>query len=201
MNIKNRVIYTLKKENSIKSLLLLLKAKKNSRKIYDKTSWSKKKNNETSLAKRLSFLTALYVDLVKRKGEKKAFQIIHNIIIPIGIDEMKKLLEDEPDPMERLFAFYTSIRRNGVGKFVNREIVKADNSCLEYRVRNCLFVRFFAETGTPELARLFCKVDEEFFPKAFTEFIFTRGKSFQNSQAYGKDFCEFKFKLRETIHS
>ncbi len=48
----------------------------------------------------------------------------------------------------------------------------------------------------PELTRLFCEVDTEFFAEAFPEFRFHRGDSLENTVAYGKDHCVFIFERR-----
>jgi len=59
------------------------------------------------------------------------------------------------------------------------------------------FQRFFTEVGTPELTKLFCDVDREFFPKAFPDFKFHRGSSWENTIAYGMDHCEFIFEKKK----
>jgi hypothetical protein len=56
---------------------------------------------------------------------------------------------------------------------------------------------FFTEVGTPELTRLFCEVDREFFPRAFPDLRFYRGDSWENTIAYGKNQCEFIFETKQ----
>ena len=75
--------------------------------------------------------------------------------------------------------------------------IKQDDNILHYEVRNCIFARFYKETGTPELTQLFCEVDKEFFPKAFPGIKFHRGDSWENTIAYGKDHCEFIFEKKD----
>ena len=165
--------------------------------IFKKTHWSKEKGIEAKFAKRLSLTVAIYNRLEKIFNEKKAFKITSEIVIPTGCSEQIKNTESlnvsNKEPMEQLLSFYGFMGISGVGRFVDRKLIKANNDFLHYEVRNCFFSRFYYETDTPELTKLFCLVDNEFFPRAFPDFKFHRGDSIENTMAYGKKFCTFKF--------
>jgi hypothetical protein len=175
--------------------IFLVKCMIEKKKIFQSTPWAKENSLEAKFVKRLSLSCALYFKLQKKFDKQKSFEIMKKIIIPISLIEMNQLKIELPekDSMESLLAFFVFIGIQGVGRFVKRKIVKANNTLLEYQVKNCIFVRFFNEVGTPELAKLFCEVDEVFFPKAFPDFKFYRGDSFKNTEAYGKDCCRFIF--------
>lgn len=177
--------------------IFLIKCLHRSRWIFGSTTWAKKEGAKADFAKRLSFGSALYLELQKKFDKEKAFEITKNILVRIGCDEqwenLNSLGVSDKGPMERLLVFYAFMGTSGVGNFVNRKLVKANINILHYEVRNCLFVRFYKEVGTPELAKLFCEVDRNFFPDAFPEFRFHRGDSWENTEAYGKNHCEFIF--------
>ena len=129
--------------------------------------------------------------------KKKAFKITSEIVIPIGCNEQientESLNVSSKEPMEQLLSFYGFMGTEGVGRFVYRRLVNADNNFLQYEVKNCFFFRFYSETEAPELTKLFCLVDNEFFRRAFPDFRFHRGDSLENTIAYGKDCCIFIF--------
>jgi hypothetical protein len=47
----------------------------------------------------------------------------------------------------------------------------------------------------PELTRLFCEVDDEFFSTAYPDLKFHRGQDEKNTIAYGKQQCNFIFEI------
>jgi len=64
-------------------------------------------------------------------------------------------------------AFYDAMGQDGIGQFVQRVFTEKNDKVVRFEVRNCFFNRFYQETGTPELTKLFCEVDIEFFQKLF----------------------------------
>jgi len=181
--------------------VLLFKSLLKGRSIYKNTHWAKEKGEEAMFDKRLSFSSALYIELQKKFNKENSFDIMRKIIVPMGCNEQLKNTKSlnilNKEPMEQLLSFYGFMGIGGVGKFVIRKLIKANNDILHYEVRDCFFARFYKETGTPELTKLFCEVDTEFFPKAFPDFKFHRGGSLENTVAYGKDHCVFIFERRK----
>ena len=165
--------------------------------IFRKTLWSKTGGIEAKFAKRLSLTVAIYNRLKKIFSQEKAFEILSEIVIPVGCNEQlentQSLNVSDKEPMEQLLSFYGFMGTQGVGRFVDRKMIKADHDYLHYEVKNCFFFRYYSETETPELARFFCLVDNEFFARAFPDFRFHRGDSPENTIAYGKDSCTFVF--------
>ena len=191
----------MKQELNRKWFWYFLKSVFMKKRIYKKTHWSKEKTLESKMAKRLSISAAMYVVLKKKFDEKNAFDIIRKIIVPLGVNEqlnnIKDIIFDDKYPIENFLAFYGFMGTKGIGKFVNRKLVKANPDYVHFEVRNCFFNRFYEEAGTPELTKLFCEVDNQFFARAFPAFQFHRGNDINNTIAFGKEFCTFIFEKKE----
>jgi len=193
----------LNKELGLSWLPLLVKCRADTRKIFGQTHWVKEKSIESTLAKRLVISTAIYRELLKRLDREKAFEIMREILVPIGTKEQLGNLDkwgvSQKSGMGKLLAFYDAMGKNGIGQFVKRTVIEKTDNTLSFEVRNCFFKRFYEETGTPELTQLFCEVDIEFFSRAFPEFRFHRGDSLTNTVAYGKDRCDFIFEKNHRV--
>ena len=192
----------LSREVGLRWPLILVKSLTRRREVLNSTRWAKEESTESEFARRLSISAAIYLNLLERTEKEKAFEIMRKILVPIGCDEQMDNLDalnvSNRPSMERLLAFYDFMGAGGVGQFVERKLIQKDEDRLHYEVRNCFFHRFYQEVGVPELAKLFCKVDEQFFPRAFPDFKFHRGGSSQNTVAYGRDRCVFIFDRRNT---
>lgn len=177
--------------------LILVKSLTRKRQVFNSTHWANEESIESEFARRLSISAAIYLNLLERTGEEKAFDIVRKILVPIGCDEQMNNLNtlnvSNRPSMEKLLTFYDFMGAGGVGQFVERKLIQKDENRLHYEVRNCFFHRFYQQVGVPELTKLFCEVDEQFFPRAFPDFKFHRGSSPQNTVAYGRDRCVFVF--------
>lgn len=169
--------------------------------VFKDTHWAKEKRAESELAKRLSFGTATYLNLVEKLGKEKAFEIMRKILIPISISEQQQKLAtldlSDRRGMDRLMAFRESERKDGVGRFNQETFIKQSSDILHYQVTDCFYACFFQEAGTPELTKLLCESDREFYPKAFPDLEFHRGSSWENTIGCGKDHCEFIFEKKD----
>jgi hypothetical protein len=165
--------------------------------IFGKTHWAEVKSQELRLVKRLSLVCALYVGLGDKTGKEKAFEIMKKMLLAIGCSEqwnhLNSLNLSKDSGMVGLMYFNDLMDKKGAPQFNKREYVKQNNNICHFIITRCVFYDFFTETGTPELTRLFCEVDREFFPRAFPDFRFYRGTSWENTIAYGKDRCDFIF--------
>lgn len=126
---------------------------------------------------------------------------MREILIPIGCNEQWNHLQSlgisNEEPMKRLRAFNDLMDKEGTPQFNKREYVEQSDNICHFVITRCIFKDFFTEAGTPELTKLFCEVDKEFFPKAFPDFKFHRGSSWENTIAYGRDHCEFIFEKKK----
>ena len=165
--------------------------------VFRNTTWRNKKGPETQFIKRLSFAATLYLKLKEKFNQEKANEIIREVLIPIGCAEqwehLRSLKVPNREPMEQLMAFNDLMDKKGAPQFNKREYVKQSDNICYFVITRCVFNDFFTETGTPELTKLFCEVDREFFPKAFPDFKFHRGSSWENTISCRKDHCEFIF--------
>ena len=165
--------------------------------IYKKTHWAKAKSGESEFVKRFSLASAVYVEIGGKIGREKAFEVVKKILVPIGVNEQWNHLDSlhlsENTGMARLMAFHSLMDKKGAPQFNKREYVKQNGNICHFTITRCVFYDFFTDVGTPELTKLFCEVDSEFFPGAFPDFKFGRGNSWENTIAYGKDHCDFIF--------
>ncbi len=182
-------------------LILLTRCLIRKNAVFKKTHWAKIKNTETELFKRLSLVAASYMGLQAKFGKEKAFKIMRKIIVPIGCNEPMILLQSlktsGKKPMELLINYLDLVDKKGMGRFCNRKYKNRNNNICHRIVTKCPFHGFFTETGTPELTRLFCEVDKEFYSKAFPDLKFHRGSSWENTIAYGKGHCDFIFEKKK----
>ncbi len=171
------------------------------RSVFRNTHWIYEEGPETKFVKRLSLPSALFLGLQEGFGKERAFDIMRRIIIPIGYNQqwehLKSLRLSDKEPMKRLMAFNDLMDMKGAPRFNRRKYVERNDDICHFVITKCVFKDFFNEAATPELTRLFCDVDREFFPKAFPDLEFHRGGSWENTIAHGKDHCEFIFERRK----
>jgi hypothetical protein len=168
--------------------------------IFRKTRWAKTKDPEAEFVKRMSIAPALYTNLESRVGGEKAFKVMEEILLSIGCHEqwehLRSMDGSSRSGMARLMAFNELMDQKGTPRFNSRVYIKQDENICHFKITRCIFHDFFLQVGTPELTKIFCEVDRQFFPQAFIEFEFHRNGSWENTIAYGKDHCEFVFERR-----
>ena len=187
----------LSKEIGWSWFLFLVKSLIRGNAIFKKIHWAKVKSRESGFVKRFSIVCAVYAGLLEKIGKEKAFEAVRKILVPIGLNEqwnhLNSLRLSEDTGMTRLMAFNDLMDKKGAPQFNRREYIKQNTNICHFIITRCVFYDFFTEAGTPELTKLFCEVDREFFPGAFPDFTFGRGSSWENTIAYGKDHCDFIF--------
>ena len=183
--------------------IFLIKCLFRKKSIFNRSHWSKSGGAESEFVKRFSFASAVYLELQAEFGKEKAFEIMKEILIPVGCNEQWKHFQSleviDKKPMEQLMEFNDLMDRKGAPQFNKRKYIKQDDNICHFVITRCIFKDFFTEVGTLELTKLFCDVDREFFPKAFPDFKFHRGSSWENTIAYGMDHCEFIFEKRKSL--
>lgn len=177
--------------------IFLVKCLFRGKSIFSRSRWSKSEGPESEFVKRFSFASAGYLELKVKVGQEKAFEIMKNILIPVGCNEQWKHFQSlevfGTKPMEQLMKFNRLMDRKGAPQFNERKYIRQDDTVCHFITTRCIFYDFFSEVGTPKLTKLFCDVDREFFPQAFPDLTFHRGSSWENTIAYGMDRCEFIF--------
>lgn len=177
--------------------IFLIKSVMRKNSLLKGTRWLHDKSAEGKFVRRLSVLSSLYLILKERYDQGVAFKILGRIVVPAGCCEqwqnLKNLKVGNKRGYERLKIFYEFMGEGGSGQFVKRKLSSDTQKLVQYEVRECLFARFFKEMGMLEIASLFCKIDRSFFPTAIPDYGFSRGDSWENSAAYEKDHCVFRF--------
>lgn len=180
--------------------IFLIKCLFRNKSMFSKSRWSKSEGAESEFVRRFSLASAVYLELQAKFGKEEAFETMKNILIPIGCNEQWKHFQSlevfGKKPMEQLMEFNDLMDREGAPQFNERKYTRQDRNTCHFAITRCVFKDFFTEMGTPELAKLFCEVDREFFPKAFPDLVFHRGSSWKNTIAYGMDHCEFIFEKK-----
>ena len=173
------------------------------RAIFNSTHWAKEDTAEARYVSRLALTAAIYSALSEKVGRGEAFRVVSKIVLPIGCceqwDNLRSLGIEDKNGIERLKKFYGFMGKGGSGQFVRRELVEDSDALLHYEVRECPFVRFYEDVGMLELATLFCKVDKAFFPAAIPDYEFSRGDTWENTAAYKKDHCVFRFEKKRSL--
>ena len=171
-----------------------------SRAVFRRTRWATPAvpEEEARYAQRFSLAAAMYLRLIERLGREQAFAVMRKILLPIG-DATSRRFYDSLDlshvsGIERFMAFKTRMQDTVEDRFNVREYITVDATTCHYVIRRCLAHDFFSEAGTPELTRLICEADQVFFPAAFPDLTFSRGDSWENTIAYGRDHCEYVLK-------
>ena len=181
--------------------LSLLRSLANVKTVLNGTSWAEGMGAEAAYAKRLSITVALYQDLTTRVGRERAFEIMREIVVPASVNDMRKHFDSlgisGKEGMERLLAFWDNMDRGrGMGQVNQGAFARRDDHVLYYVCTNCFYARFYQEVGTPELTRLLCESDNEFWPYCCPDFEFHRGDSWENTIAYGREQCDFIFERK-----
>jgi hypothetical protein len=176
-------------------LSILLKSLRRKNDVFKATSWAGQQTEEAKFAQRVAISSAIYLTLTERIGQEHAFELMRQMLVPIGVQEQLANIRDlkGSDDWERLQAFYNFMGLGGVGQFVERTLVENNEHKLHYEVRNCFFYRFYSQADTPELTQFFCEVDDAFFAAAFPGYRFHRGSSMLNTVAHGQEHCDFIF--------
>lgn len=197
-NKKSIIVKTvLKKELGWTWLLFLFISLLSSKPLFKSTRWGKEKGAESAFIKPYALVAKLYIRLKKKFGKDKAYEIMGEIIVPVGCNQQTALLDSinisDDEPMKKLMAFNNLMEQKGATRFNDRIYSKKTDNICHFKIRRCVYKDFFDAVSTPELARFFCDVDEEFFPTAFPKFKVHRGGSWENTLAYGKEECDFIF--------
>lgn len=177
--------------------VFLLSCWRKARSLFKKTRWSMEPGPEAQFVKRLALAAAMYKKLTENFQKEEAFDIVRRIVVQIGFEEQSENASQMHGAWDtefsRLDAFHNLMDVKGGPRFNTRTFLQRDESLCHFRVTRCVFHDFFGSVDVPELARLFCEVDRVFFTTEFPSVRFHRNGSWENTIAYGREFCEFIF--------
>ena len=177
--------------------IFTLKSLRKRKLFIQNTRWENTNTPEAEFVNRLTSVAALYSSLRDMKGERVAFEIMEEIVVPIGTEEQmehyRTIIDFSGSSLDRLRAFHRLMDEKGNIRFNIREYVQNDETVCHFIVTRCVFHDYFLEVGMPELTRFFCEVDDVFFSDAYPDLHFHRDGEPQNTIAYGKEYCTFVF--------
>jgi hypothetical protein len=150
---------------------------------------------EARYPKNLSLAAGIYLGLKQKLRQERALAAIRRILVPIGEATNCQFFDtldlSNLTGNEWFMEFKKKMEETPEHRYTQREYVRVDDTTCHYIIRCCLVHDFFLEAGTPELTRFLCETDQAFFPSAFPDLEFSRGDSWENTMAYGKDHCEY----------
>ncbi len=176
----------------------------NTNTLFRKTHWSGQsvKDGEAVHVRNLALFAAIYLKLLDKFGSQIALEKYHRITADFGLALQTQALHSfgisNLNGMEQFMAYRKRMEQTAADRFNVREYLSVDQTTCHYILKRCIAYDFFSEIGTPELTRFFCKGDETFFAVTFPELEFTRGDSWENTIAYGKDHCEYILRAKES---
>lgn len=135
---------------------------------------------------------ALYQELKRRDLGDRAYPIVREIILDAGLKFLTRTLSS--NSVADLLDQDTAERMKTVEKlgrsFPNAEIRwdRVDHEAAEFTVTKCLFPAICQSCGVPELAPIFCEVDEYFFQNNSRNVTLFR----ETTIAQGGHECPFK---------
>ena len=173
--------------------------------LFQKTHWSQSSPlvDEAKYVKDLTIIPTIYLQLEKKIGREKATQVIDRILEVTGDALYQPALElaaaSEQSGIARFMAFRSKMDLSQADRFNKKTYLNVDDRSCHYILTKCLPNELFTELGIPELTRTVCKGDEKFFRKAFPDLVFSRGDSWENTMAYGKDHCEYQLTVKPGV--
>ncbi len=173
--------------------------------IFRKSHWSTQpaKDAEAVHVKHLALFSAIYLKLLDRFDRQIALEKYQRISMDFGFALQKQTYDSLPishlSGIERFMAYRKRMDRSDADRFNQKEYLAVDHRSCHYVIKKCIAHDFFSEAGTPELTRFFCKGDELFFTEAFPDLEFTRGDSWENTIAFGKDHCEYILEVKVSV--
>jgi len=165
--------------------------------VFRKTHWAAPgvSKEEVRFPKRLSLAAGIYLGLKQKFGQTRALAAMRRILVPIGEATDRQFFDtldlSNLTGIQRFVEFKQKMGETPEHRYTQRKYVRVDDTTCHYIITRCLVYDFFLEAGTPELTRSFCDTDQAFFPSAFPDLEFSRGASWENTMAYGKDHCEY----------
>lgn len=142
-------------------------------------------------------LTALplwvYLNLKRKIGQKKAFEIMRVALLTAGVAKQNFLFDTVAK--ERTFETFTQqeleINKTGTTKWNSMEIVDRTNQRFQVRVTRCLYHELAVSVGAPEITQIVCQIDNAVFNSYLPEnMIFHRG-GLNHRIADGSNECQF----------
>ena len=148
-------------------------------------------------------LTALplwvYLNLKKKIGQRKAFEIMRVALLTAGVAKQNLLFDTVAK--ERTFETFAQqeleINKTGTTKWNTLEVVERTGGRFHVRVTRCLYHELATSLGAPEITPIVCQIDNAVFNSYLPEkMIFHRG-GVNHRIADGNNECQFIWEVVE----
>jgi len=167
------------------------------------TVGSFRKTIDPRFPKELIDLAALplwvYINLKKRIGQKKAFEIMRVAILTGGLASLNfnyKAAEKERN-FKNLCDAEIEVNKTGFTKWNTLEVVERTERRFEIKITRCLYHELTTSLGVPELTPVICQVDNAAFNSYLPDkIVFNRGGP-GHRIADGAKECKFVWDLCE----
>lgn len=107
----------------------------------------------------------VYINLEKRIGQQKAFEILRVAVLTGGVAKWNLQFEtiDRPRTFETLFDQELRVNQTGVTRWNTLEVVEHSEHRIELKVTRCLYHELTTALGVPELTQIACQIDNAAF--------------------------------------
>jgi L-2-amino-thiazoline-4-carboxylic acid hydrolase-like protein len=141
----------------------------------------------------------VYINLKKRIGQKKAFEILRVAILTGGVASWNfnyKAAERERN-FKNLCDAEIEVNRTGFTKWNTLEVIERSERRFEIKITRCLYHELASSVGVPELTPVICQVDNAAFNSYLPDrIVFNRGGP-GHRIADGAKECTFVWNLCE----
>jgi hypothetical protein len=141
----------------------------------------------------------VYINLKKRIGATKAFEILRVALLTGGVAKWNIEYEtvDKPRTFSTLCDEELRVNRTGVTRWNTLEVVDRGDHRFEVRVTRCLYHELTTLVGVPELTPVVCQIDNAGFNSYLPdEVLFHRGGP-GHRIADGSKECRFVWERKE----
>jgi hypothetical protein len=145
----------------------------------------------------------VYLNLKKRIGQRKAFEIMRVALLTGGTAAQN--LQFDTVHKERNFRNFADLEiennRSGLVRWNRMEVVERTAQRFEVKITRCMFHEFAVSLGIPEMTPIVCQIDNAMFNSYLPdEMTFDRG-GVGRRIADGRRECNFVWEFRQTVRS
>jgi len=139
----------------------------------------------------------VYINLKKKLGQNKAFEIMRIAILTAGVAKQNLLFATVKNGRDfKTFAdTELEINKTGTTKWNTLEVIDRSDKRFEIKITRCLYHELAIAAGVPEMTPIVCQVDNAVFNSYMPEkMVFHRGGQ-NNRISDGSKQCHFIWEL------
>jgi L-2-amino-thiazoline-4-carboxylic acid hydrolase len=145
------------------------------------------------------FIAWLYLRLIDKTGQEKAFEIIRAGILTSGLAIQQESFRnvEVPRTFENLIKYQQKTNKDGITRLNTMEIIEESDNKYEFRITRCMFYEIFTYLKVPELTQIICSIDNAIFNTYLPEKLTFHRNGINKTLAQGNDICEFVIENNE----